>query len=626
MDKVHIAILGIIQCAWLTGCASGLPLAPLAPLTITTPALPLTITTSAVANGTVGTAYQQTIQATGGTAPFSWSVSAGTLPAGLSLGSTSSESLLISGLPVTLEASANFSISVTDSKGNAYAQQYMISIAAMTVAGTQSGQVQGIVDGNLVAFRGIPFAAPPTGDLRWRPPTPPPSWQGIRDASMFGSVCPQAGSGGQMMGDEDCLTLNVFESTSPGNWQQPVMLYFHGGGNDSGSAQQPPLDAPPLATHGVIVVTAQYRLGLLGFFANSLLTAEGGGSSGNYALWDQIAALEWVKANISAFGGDPSRVTLFGQSAGAYDVQALLVSPLTQGLFARAAMESGNAVAGGGLESLATLETTDEPFVSSLGCSTAADTLACLRALPAQTIVNKQGSSVFGPAIEPLVVPVDPNTVLQQQGPPVPLLVGSNREESTYWVDTTEPLITSSDYASDVEEQFNPFGSGVAAQVLALYPVSDYATPNYALIAVHSDYQITCQVRKSALAATGTQRPSTWRYLFIHQFENNATLNAMAAYHTAELFFVFGNLQVITTETLSVNYTPSAAEQAFSEQMMDYWAQFAANGDPNGGGSPLWPLYDATDEQLLQLDETVSPLAGYHAAQCNYVAGLPPPF
>src|SRR5580698_7706186 len=184
MLRVYITILGIMPFVWLAGCASQLPPAP---PTIPTPALPLTITTSAVANGTVGTAYQQTIQATGGTPPFSWSLSAGTLPAGLSLGTTSSESLPLSGLPVTLETSANFTISVTDSRGNTQAQQYTITISAMTQAGTQSGQVQGIVDGNLVAFRGIPYAAPPTGDLRWRPPTPPPSWQGIRDASMFGN-------------------------------------------------------------------------------------------------------------------------------------------------------------------------------------------------------------------------------------------------------------------------------------------------------------------------------------------------------------------------------------------------------------------------------------------------------
>ena len=616
MLRVYITILGIMQFAWLAGCSGGIAELPTTPLTIATPA---------VANGTVGTAYQQTIQATGGRAPFSWSLSAGTLPPGLNLGSTSSQSLLISGLPVTAQTSANFTISVKDSSGNTDAQQYTIGIAALTVTGTQSGQLQGIVDGNLVAFRGIPYAAPPIGDLRWRPPTPPPSWQGIRDASKFGNVCPQAGSGGQMIGDEDCLTLNVFESTSPGSWQQPVMVYFHGGGNDSGSAQQPPLDAPPLATHGVIVVTAQYRLGLLGFFANSLLTAEGEGSSGNYALWDQIAALKWVKNNISAFGGDPSRITIFGQSSGGYDIQALLVSPQTQGLFARAAMESSNPVAGGGLKSLATLETSDEAFVSSLGCSTASDALACLRAVPAQTIINKQGISAFGPAIEPLVVPVDPNALLQQQGPPVPLLLGSNREESTYWLDSTQPLITPSVYTSDVEQQYNPFGSGVAAQVLALYPVSDYTTPNFALIAVHSDYQITCQVRRSALAASGTQRPSVWLYLFTHQFENNETLNAMAAYHTAELFFVFGNLQVITTESSSINYAPSTSEQALSEQLMDYWARFAANGNPNGAGAPQWPQYDATDEQLLQLDETVSPFAGYHAPQCNYVSELPPP-
>jgi para-nitrobenzyl esterase len=615
MRRVRIAILGMMQFVWLAGCSGDLATRS-----------PLTIATSAVANGTVGAAYQQTIQATGGRAPFSWSLSAGTLPAGLTLGDTSSESGLISGLPVTLQSSGNFTISVTDSRGNTVAQQYTISIAAMSVAGTQSGQVQGIVDGNLVAFRGIPYAASPTGNLRWRPPTPSPSWQGTRDASTFGNVCPQAGSGGQMLGDEDCLTLNVFESASPGNWQQPVMVYFHGGGNDSGSAQQPPLDAPPLATHGVIVVTAQYRLGLLGFFANSLLTAEGGGSSGNYALWDQIAALKWVKDNISAFGGDPSRVTIFGQSAGGYDVQALVVSPRAQGLFARAALDSRRAVPGGGLQSLATLEANDAVFVSSLGCSTASDVLACLRAVPAQTIVKAQGSSAFGPAIEPLVVPVNPNDLLRQQGPPVPLLLGSNREESTYAQDSTEPLITSSAFTSDVQQQFNPFGSGVAAQVLALYPESDYASPNYALIAVHSDYQTTCQVRESALAAVGSQRPNVWRYLFIHRFENNATLNAMAAYHTAELFFVFGNLQMITTDTLSINYTPSAAEQAFSEQMMDYWARFAANGDPNGGGAPQWPQYDATDELLLQLDETVSPFAGYHAAQCNYLTELPPPY
>ena len=299
------------------------------------------------------------------------------------------------------------------------------TISAPTVAQTQSGQVQGILDGNLVAFRGIPYAAPPAGELRWRPPMPPLSWQGIRDASTFGS-CPQVGSSGQMIGDEDCLTLNVFESESPGNWKQPVMVYFHGGGNNSGSAQQPPLDAPPLATHGVIVVTAQYRLGL-GVFCQFAL------DRGRRGFLRQLRSLG---SNCSIEMGQKQHLSIWRRPEphhnlwpilGGYDSQALLVSPLARGLFARAVIESANAEPGSGLESLATLETNDQAFVSSLGCNTSADILACLRALPAQTIVNEQGSTAFGPAIEPLVVPLDPNTVLQQQGPPVPLLVGSNQ-------------------------------------------------------------------------------------------------------------------------------------------------------------------------------------------------------
>lgn len=613
VDRVKLSVLTISFSIVMAGCAGGS--AP----------TPLMIVTPAVADGTVGIAYNQTIEATGGSGPFTWSLAAGTVPTGLSLEPTSAASLVISGTPLSPYTSINFTVTVTDAKGSSAAKQYTMMVKTLTVAQTASGQVQGVVEGDLVAFRGIPFAAPPTGNLRWKPPTPPTAWQGIRDASSFGNVCPQVGTSGQIVGDEDCLTVNVFESKSPGNSQQPVMVYFHGGGNDVGSAHEPPLDSPPLATHGVIVVTAQYRLGLLGFFANPLLTAEGGGSSGNYALLDQIAALEWVQKNIKAFGGDPDRVTMFGESASGYDLQALLVSPRAQGLFARAAMESSNAVTGGRLTSLATLETEHAVFVSLLGCKTASDVLACLRAAPTETLVNAQGTRAFGPAIEPLVVPVDPITVLQQQGSPVPLLLGSNREESTGFGDHTTPLITSSAYSTAIHKQFDTFGSGVADQILALYPVSDYDTVNYALIAVHSDYKISCQTRKVALAASGSQRPPVWRFLFTHRFENNSSLNALAAFHTAELFFVFGNLQFVTSGNLSVNYAPSAAEQAFSNQMMEYWARFATNGNPNGTGASNWPQFGATDEELLQLDEAITSFSNYHKSQCNYVADLPLP-
>jgi len=228
-------------------------------------------------------------------------------------------------------------------------------VSTTTIVCTQSGQVQGSLEVNstvnppvnLRAFRGIPFAAPPVGNLRWSPPAAPASWQGVRSAVSFGNRCPQTDFNGGVMGDEDCLTLNVYTSNPPPASPQPVMVFFHGGGWILGSAQDAPYNpVPPLAGQGVVLVTAQYRLGLLGFYASQALTTEGGGSSGNYGIRDHIAALQWVRDNIAAFGGDPSRVTIFGQSAGSGEVEVLLASPLAHGLFARAAMESGVIPAG----------------------------------------------------------------------------------------------------------------------------------------------------------------------------------------------------------------------------------------------------------------------------------------
>ena len=214
------------------------------------------------------------------------------------------------------------------------------------VVRTRSGLVQGEISEQLRSFRGIPYAAPPVGDLRWRPPARVASWNGVHDASAFGDMCIQIDANNNLVGSEDCLTLNVFTASSGPVNNQPVTVFFHGGGNKRGAAKQPWFDHPRLATKGVIVVTADYRLGALGFFAHPLLTAEGGGSSSNYGLMDQIATLRWVQDNIRAFGGDPDRVMLFGQSAGSSDIQGLLTSPLARGLFSRAGMESGTIPSG----------------------------------------------------------------------------------------------------------------------------------------------------------------------------------------------------------------------------------------------------------------------------------------
>ncbi len=476
-------------------------------------------------------------------------------------------------IALVIALSMTVACGVADAKSQSATESYSVDInSSRTVVHTHSGYVQGVVQGNLLVFRGIPYAAPPVGNLRWRPPQPPATWPGVRDASSFGNVCPQINDNNQLVGNEDCL----------------------------------------------IVVTAEYRLGLLGFFANALLTSEDGLSSGNYGLLDQIAVLTWVKRNIEAFGGDPAHVMLFGQSAGSNDVQALLVAPPAQGLFSVAAMESGY-IPGGFLHTLAQLETLDEPIVSLLGCGSATDVLACLRAVPAGVIVSNQSAVPFRrPVIEPRVIPVDPFVALQQRGSPVPLLVGSTREEAAGLGDDPNAPLDAAGYAAAVHAEFDPLGAGVADTVLSLYPVTAYDSPAYALIAVDSDSSVTCPIRDVARAATGESRPPVWRYFYIHRFENDASLAAFRAFHTAELYFVFGNLQVINSA-----YTPTTAEVAFADQMIGYWTRFADTGDPNGSGATQWLRYDPTTDTMLQLDDVQTVINGYHNTQCDYFSTFP---
>jgi para-nitrobenzyl esterase len=586
-----------------------------------------TIVTSSLPDGTIGAAYSQSIQATGGVAPFTWSVSSGALPHGLSLPSGTSNSATISGTPDRVQSSVAFTIQVTDAKGNLAKQPYSVNIKSTpTIVVTQSGAVQGAVEGNFLAFRGMPFAAPPVGNLRWKPPAAPASWDGIRNATAFGNVCPQTDFAGGVQGNEDCLTINVYTTNPPASSKQPVMVFFHGGAWLLGSAQVPPFDlVPPLTGRGVILVTAQYRLGLLGFLAHPLLTAESGnGSSGNYGLMDMIAALHWVHDNIAGFGGDPSLVMIFGVSAGSTSVQALLASPPAQGLFARAGMESG-ALPGG---LLGTGVADAYPLYSKLdhlvGCDPPNDDLACLRAVPANTMVQTEllpGQFPFiGFNLEPSVLPEDPFNKLRRLGSPVPLLIGSNSDEAADQEDPSAAL-DANGYATLIHTQFDPLLAGAGAQILSLYPASFDTTPRYTHIDVETDYGFTWETRNLARAVAGAQRPAVWRYLFTHRYENDASLMSRRAFHTAEIYFVSGNFhKVYYTE---VPYTPTAAETTLSNEMMDYWARFAATGDPNGAGAMTWLRYDIANESILKLDDTIVNLPGYRNPQCDFLATVP---
>jgi len=602
------ARLAVFLVILLAGCGGG--------TTQSTPSF--YIVTPSLPNDTIGSPYSVTLQETGGTAPFAWSVSAGALPDNVTLASSSTDSVTISGTPDRVQA-VSFTIQVSDAKSQTATQAYTVNIASSPgIVVTQSGAIQGIVQGNILAFRGVPYAAPPTGNLRWRPPQPPTSWSGIRDGSTFGNLCPEIPGGSSFVGDEDCLVLNIFVGQPASAQALPVMVFFHGGGNVQGGTQQKPFDLPPLANQGAIVVTVEYRLGALGFLALSQLTAEDGLSSGYYGLMDQIAALKWVQQNIAAFGGDPTHVMMFGQSAGAFDTEQLLTSPLAKGLFSAAGIESG-AAHSAELVPLAQAEASDAAIISLLSCGSAADVLACLRAVPAETIVTNQSALPHVPGIiEPRVVPVDPLVFLQQNGSPVPLLIGSNREENAAINDdpTVYQTLNELGYEASVRAEYDTVA---ANEILTLYPASSYDLPIYALIAVDSDSLLTCPTRETARAAAGGTRPAVWRYLYIHRYENDATLNLYRAFHTAELFFVFGNIQPPDPN----GYTPTAAEVTFGGQIMGYWTRFAATGNPNGAGAVQWPMYDATTDAMLQLDDTFVTIDGYHNPQCDYLATLP---
>jgi len=594
----------------------------------------LNITTASLPGGTIGSTYTQTIQSTGGVAPFTWSVASGALPDNLTLASSSGNSVTLSGVPDQVQSGVAFTIRVTDSKGASSSQPYMVTIqGAAGIVQTQYGALQGALTANgLYAFRGVPFAAPPVGNLRWKVPQPPNSWKGIRDASTFGNVCPQINGAGYA-GDEDCLVLNVFVSQAPPNQNQPVMVFFHGGADLNGDTQYTPtnVDAPPLANQGVVVVTAEYRLGLLGWLAHPLLTTEGGGASGHYGLMDMVAALTWVKQNIAAFGGDPTHVMLFGQSAGSVNVQTLLVAPAAQGLFSAAGMESGSIPSAGWywLPPFATAEASGQQIASALGCGTAADVLGCLRAIPANTLVNLPNyfSYLYGPGVGSTFLPVHPFTYLQQNGPPVPLLIGSNGQE---WSLNDDPNanagMDAAAYATAVHQRFDQFGAGVANQVLALYPASAYSSPAYALIAVDTDFNMTCEVRSGArAAATATNHKPVWRYFYTKIFENDPNEAVYGAFHTAELFFLFGNFNDGQQPGGGLVYTPSAADFTFSQSLMGYWTRFAATGNPNGGGAVAWPPYDPSADSMLQLDDIFLAINGYDNPQCDYLVTLPQP-
>lgn len=477
--------------------------------------------------------------------------------------------------------------------------------AATAPVRTRSGWIQGSAEDGSTVYRGIPFAAPPVGRLRWRPPQPPFTWSGVRKADQFAPVCMQDHpwwTGGNTQVSEDCLYLNVWTPAPSPGAALPVMVWIYGGGFSSGSASMPIFDGAQLAKHGVVVVTIAYRGGPMGFLALSALSAESEHHvSGNYGLLDQLAALRWVQNNISAFGGDPHHVTIFGESAGAISVSILAASPLGRGLFQRAISESGGSFGptrtppapGENIQTLRNAEREGVAFEKRLGVSS----LAQLRRLSAAAIQRASTRPVeFWPVLDGWVIPGDQFNLYQKgRYSDVPVLIGTNSDEGALF--GAPPSRT--DYLHSVQARFGPF----ATRVLQQYPATA-AQWRQSSMDLMRDAGFAWQTWVWARLQAKTGRSKVYLYYFDHVPPRPADApwrSAKGAVHSEEIAYVFQYDQ-----SPSLQWGPT--DRLLSNEMSTYWTDFAKNGDPNGPGMPHWPAFTNSTPSVMHF--TDAPHAG----------------
>ncbi len=472
---------------------------------------------------------------------------------------------------------------------------------------TESGALAGVTGGASAAWKGIPLAAPPVGALRWRPPAPPAPWTGVRDASAFGPICPQLDDAGTVTGAEDCLFLNVFAPAAPPATPLPVLFFIHGGGNHFGEGSLPVYDGSVFAAEGrAVVVTVNYRLSSFGWLSQPFLSAETRrGVSGSYGTFDQLAALRWVRRNIAAFGGDPSRVTIFGESAGGANVCTLVASPLARSLFSAGIVESGGCVR----RQLSDFTAFGSTVTEKAGCASAADPAACLRALPFETILlavppssslTSSTGQLWGPAVDGFVLRDSPDAAMAKgEHNRVTFVIGANADETGA---DAPSLATEAEYRALVTAQFG----GLAPLVLAKYPASADPTPRRAYVAVTTDARFVGPSRQHARAAA-QGGSKVFRYFF--SYPANRVFGAI---HAVELPYVFGSLRSVP------GFTPDAKDLALSASMNRAWARVAATADPNGPGLPAWPAYDPVRDTTLVWDSPVGTVDGVRTSACDF--------
>jgi len=473
---------------------------------------------------------------------------------------------------------------------------FSLNAKSLDKVNTKSGPVKGAIsaDGKVRVFKGIPYAAPPVGALRWKAPQPVAPWTTVREATSFGARCMQ----GNVFGDmnfrdsgpsEDCLYLNVW-SPVPAMKKQPplpVMVWIYGGGYAAGATSEPRQDGEILAEKGVVVVSMNYRLGAFGFLAHPGLAKETGRSgSGDYGLLDQVFALEWVRKNIKAFGGDPANVTIFGESAGSFSVCGLMATPLAKGLFQKAIGESG-AFFGSSLaiKPAADAQLAGEKFAASLGASSidelraksAADVLAA-------SMKNPMG---FGVTIDGYYFPEDANAIYASgRQAHVPLLAGWNAQEVGAQMFFGKDPVTAEGFKTVLHTRYQDS----ADRLLELYPASSDEQTRQSAAALASDNFIAYSTWKWLELQRTTGQSTVYRYEF-----DDAPPGSPAAYHSAEIEFVF---EALPSKKLA--WRPE--DTKLSDLMSSYWTNFAKTGDPNGPGLPPWPAYSVSSgNQVMHL-------------------------
>ncbi|MBU6297241.1 MAG: carboxylesterase family protein [Alphaproteobacteria bacterium] len=470
---------------------------------------------------------------------------------------------------------------------------------------------QSLPDGGTI-FRAIPFAQPPLGELRWKPPQPVQPWSGVRDATQTAPTCAQTYQGWNgnetESSSEDCLYVEVQTPKHAPGAQLPVMVWIHGGSNRAGGGRD--VAESPITRQGVILVTVQYRLGVFGFLSLPSLTAESPEhASGNYGLMDQIAALKWVRANIAQFGGDPNNVTVFGESAGAQDVGLLILSPLARGLFRRAIEESGTAGFGVPPRSLAENEKIGADFLTLLGLPSGETGLSALRRVPTGALLAAGDRLVPAPSVDPdflwlqavvdgWVLPHTPADILSSKDEaPVPLIVGTNAREFTVVGARDYPRRWIGENADD------------AQQALAFYGLTSDtppgADPVYGDLAerLSTDVILRCPsnwVADHQAAVTS----KVWRYQF--SVEAPSTVGPVA--HAGELNYVFLK-------------SPKGATFGAWPPLQAYWTNFAKTGDPNGPGLPHWPSFGTQQHYIDFTDHGVAQGTGLRAQACRFFRG-----